>query len=122
MRAFTTRGGHIDEKGGGRIIRVELVVPPESEALAGARRYRQVVTTQSYDFGKDVFAATPFTLRYFRRAKDGFTHQDGRPYAIGEVITDRPVNENPGDLTYGIGVTPTLIEDNGVPDYVPLLE
>jgi len=119
MRAFTAKGGHLDAQ---KRIRTELFVPPAEEALAGARRYRQVVATQSYDFGKDVFAATPFTLRYFRRAKDAFTHQDSRPYVIGEVITDRPVNEHPGDFTYGIGVTPTLIEDNSVPDYVPLLE
>lgn len=117
MRAFTARGGYLNAQGR---IRAELFVPPESEALAGARRYRQVVTTQRYDFGKDVFAVTPFTLRYFRRAKDAFSHQDGRPYSIGEVIADRPVNENTGDFTYGIGVTPTLIEDT-VPDYVPLL-
>jgi hypothetical protein len=119
MRSFTARGGHLDAQG---VIRVELFVPPASEALAGARRYRQVVTTQSYDLGKDVFAATPLALRYFRRAKDGFTHQDGRPYAVGEVIADRPVNENPGDLTYGIGVTSTLVEDKSVLDYVPWLE
>jgi hypothetical protein len=119
MRSFTARGGHLDRQGR---IRVELFVPSEAEALEAARRYRQVVVTQRYDFGKDVFAATPFTLRYFRLGKDGFTHQDGRPYAVGEVITDRPVNENPGDFTYGIGTTPTLIEENGVSDYVPLLE
>jgi hypothetical protein len=119
MRAFTARGSHLD--GQGR-IRVELLVPPVDDALEAARRYRQVVATQSYDFGKDVFPATPFTLRYFRRGKDGFTHQDGRPYAVGEVITDRPVNERPGDFTYGIGTTPTLIEERGVSDFLPLLE
>ena len=30
-------------------------------ALAGAARYRQVVSTQRYDLGKDVFEATAFT-------------------------------------------------------------
>jgi hypothetical protein len=119
MRAFTIRRGHLDREG--RIL-PELFVPPEADALEAARRYRMVVATQTYDFGKDVFAATPFTLRYFRRDKDGFTHQDGRPYVVGEVITDRPVNENAGDFTYGIGIVPTLIGDNAVVDYVPLLE
>jgi len=102
-------------------------VPPERDALEAARRYRQVVVTQRYDFGKDVFAQTPLALRYFRRAPDGYTHQDGRPYAVGEVITDRPVNENVADFTYGIGIVPTLIDPdavggNFVPDYIPLLE
>ncbi|MEW6512640.1 MAG: hypothetical protein AB1443_01420 [Pseudomonadota bacterium] len=120
MRAFTARGGHLDRQG--RILH-DLLVPPEADALESARRYRMVVTTQRYDFGKDVFAATPFTFRYFRRTKDGFTHQSGRLYAIGEVITDRPVNDNPGDFTYGIGIVPTLIEDDTlVTDYVPLLD
>ncbi len=123
MRAYTSRGDHLDRQG--RIL-PELFIPPAEAALEGARRYRQVVATQSYDFGKDVFPATPLTLRYFRPPTAAFTHQDGRPYRLGEVITDRPVNENPGDFTYGIGVTPTLIEadksGNFIPDYLPLLE
>lgn len=119
MRAFTIRGGHLGRNGS---LLPALFIPPAVDALEAARRYRMVVATQTYDFGKDVFAATPFTLRYFRRAKDGYPHQDGRLYAVGEVITDRPVNENPGDFTYGIGIVPTLIEDNAVIDYVPLLE
>lgn len=119
MRAFTARGGHLDTQGR---IRPELFVPPEADALEGARRYRMVVATQGYDFGKDVFPATPFTLRYFRRVREGFAHQDGRPYTIGEVIADRPVNENPADFTYGIGIVPSLIADDAMPDYIPLLE
>ena len=97
-----------------------------SEALAGARRYREVVATQRFELGKDVFAETPLTLRYFRRAADAFTHQDGRPYALGEPITDRPVDTDPASLTYGIGVTPTLIGEG--PDtarlrgYTPFLK
>lgn len=120
LRAYTARGGHLD--GVGR-IRANLMIPREAEALAAARRYRMVVATQSYDFGKDVFAATPHTLRYFRRAEDAYPHQDGRPYVIGEVITDRPINPNPGDFSYGIGTTPTLIGQDPqerVTDYIPL--
>jgi hypothetical protein len=119
MRAFTIRGGHLDRQG--RIL-AELFIPPEADALEASRRYRMVVATQSYDFGKDVFASTPFTFRYFRRARDGFTHQNGRSYTVGEVIADRPVNDNVGDFTYGIGIVPTLIEDKTSVDYAPLLE
>ncbi|MDP1611274.1 MAG: hypothetical protein Q8M11_09460 [Sulfuritalea sp.] len=119
MRGFTARKGHLDTQGR---IRVELFIPPLRDALEAARRYRMVVATQSYDFGKDVFPATPLAFRYFRRAQDAFTHQDGRPYALGEVIADRPVNNDPGDLSYGMGIIPTLIEGGGVPDYLPLLE
>ena len=122
LRSFTARNGHLDAQGR---IRLELLIPAEADALEAARRYRMVVTTQSYVFGKDVFPSTPLAFRYFRHARDGFTHQDGRPYAIGEIITDRPINADPGDFTYGIGITPTLIDaqhDNFVSDYVPLLE
>lgn len=119
MRAWTARGGHLDADGR---IRVELVVPPESEALEAARRYRQVVATQSYDFGKDVFAATPLAFRYHRREGEGFRRQDGRPYRVGETIVDRPINTDAGDFAYGIGIAPTLIEDNTVSDYLPLME
>jgi hypothetical protein len=127
MRAFTARGEHLDVRGR---IRAELLVPPEADALAAAARYRQVVVTQRYDFGKDVFAETPLAFRYFRTGADGFTRQDGRPYRIGEVIRDRPVNANPGEFAFGMGVTPTGIDPNRafaqggtfVSDYVPLLE
>jgi len=127
MRAFTGRGEHLDANG---VIRPELFLPPQTDSLEGARRYRQVVVTQRYDFGKDVFAETPFTLRYFRRAEEGYTHQDGRSYQTGEVITDRPVNENVADFTYGLGIVPTLIDEDlpyaqggtFVRDYIPLLE
>lgn len=126
MRAFTARGGHLDDQGR---IRAELFLPTRSDAFAAAARYRQVVATQRYEFGKDVFEQTPFTLRYFRTPDTAYPRQDGRPYTLGEPITDRPINENVADFTYGIGVTPTLIEEarafnaggTFVRDYVPLL-
>lgn len=76
-----------------------------------------------------MFAETPFTLRYFRTAETAYPHQDGRPYALGELITDRPINENVADFTFGIGITPTLIDEERsfgaggsfLADYVPLL-
>jgi len=88
-----------------------------------------VVATQRYDFGKDVFPETPFTLRYYRTADTAYTHQDGRLYTLGEVITDRPINTTVGDFTYGMGVVPTLIDEarlfteggTFLADYVPLL-
>lgn len=126
MRAFTARGGHLAANGS---LRQEIFLPSAEDALAAAARYRQVVRTQRYEFGKDVFAETPFTLRYFRTAETAYPHQDGRPYALGELITDRPINENVADFTFGIGITPTLIDEERsfgaggsfLADYVPLL-
>jgi len=126
MRDFTARGDYLNASGS---IQPELFLPTRQNALAGAGRYRQVVTTQRYDFGKDVFPDTPFTLRYFRTADTAYPHQDGRPYALGEIITDRPINTKVGDFTYGMGTEPTLIDagklfiDGGtfLSDYVPLL-
>ena len=88
------------------------------------------MVTQRYVKGKDVFPETPVTYRYFREGEEGFAHQDGRPYQVGEVITDRPIDtENPALITYLVGNAQTLIdsekafEDGGTyfPDYVPLL-
>jgi len=126
VREFTARGDYLDAAGR---IQPALFLPTRQNALAGAGRYRQVVATQRYDFGKDVFPETPFTLRYYRTADTAYTHQDGRPYALGEVITDRPINTTVGDFTYGMGIEPTLIDagklfiDGGtfLSDYVPLL-
>lgn len=127
MREFTARGEHLTSGG---TVRPELFLPTMPDALETARRYRQVVVSQRYDFGKDVFPETPFTFRYYRTPDTAFPHQDGRPYATGEVVTDRPVNPDPVSFTYGIGVTPTLIDEekpeeeggNFVRDYVPFLK
>lgn len=127
MRTFTARGEHLNSAG---VIQPELFLPTRANALAGASRYRQVVATQRFDYGKDVFPETPFTLRYFRTAEAAYAHQDARPYNLGEVITDRPINTTVGDFTYGMGTAPTLI-DEALPfalggtflrNYVPLLK
>lgn len=122
MRELTARREHLDENG---FLQGALLYPTENDALAGAARYRMVVVTQRFDFGKDVFPQTPVTLRYFRTRENAFTHQNGQPYRLNEVIIDRPVDNNPRNVTYGIGVTPTLIERNpdaaSLRDYVPLL-
>lgn len=126
MREMTARGDYLDDNG---IIRGALLYPPRTAALAGAARYRQVVFTQRYDLGKDVFETTPFTYRYYRMTADGFSHQDGTPYTVGEIITDRPIDTDTGSITYGVGIGKTLIDPllpfveggNYVSDYVPLL-
>jgi len=127
LREFTQRGDYLDAQGR---IHAALLYPPQNASLAGAAGYRQVVVTQRYDFGKDVFPATPFTLRYYRRPQEAFNHQDGRAYQLGEVITDRPIDTSPSSTFYGFGNSATLIDEN-LPfaqggtyyaDYVPLLE
>jgi hypothetical protein len=123
MKELTKRGEHLDDNGN---IAGALLYPPKAQALESARGYRQVVVTQRYDFGKDVFSATPATFRYFRTRNTAFTHQDGRPYKLGEVITDREIDTDPKSVTYGVGITKTLIgEGSGkdfISDYQPLLD
>lgn len=127
MRAMTARGEHLD--GTGR-IQGALLYPPEQDGLAAAARYRQVVVTQRYNLGKDVFAQTPVTFRYFRKDDEHFTHLDGTPYRMGEAITDRTVEQSdPARDTYRVGDVPTLIDEHRAyaeggtynPDYIPLL-
>jgi hypothetical protein len=106
LRELTARGEHQD----GRGARAAPVLYPTAEAaLAGAARYRAVVTTQRYDFGKDVFASVPFAFQYYRTEEQAFTHQDGQPYRLGEIITDRPIDTDPASFTYGVGIAKTLL-------------
>jgi hypothetical protein len=116
LRALTERGEHLDAAGH---VAGAFLYPRAADALEAARRYRMVVASQSFDFGKDVFPATPVTFRYFRSPETAYPHQDGAPYAIGEVVTDRPIDTDRTSLTWGVGVTPTGIVDS--PDYAPLL-
>ncbi len=123
LHELTTRGEYLAQDG---TLAGALLYPPARDALAAAARYRQVVATQRYDFGKDVFPETPVTLRYFRTSETAYPHQDGRPYRLGDVITDRPVDTDPSSLTYGVGVAPTLIDENpeapALRGYEPFLE
>ncbi len=127
MREYTGKRGHIRADGG---IEAALLYPPLNDALASARRYRQVVATQSYNKGKDVFPQTPVTFRYFRRAGDQpYAKLNGGAYASGEIITERPVHLNdPTSVDYRLGSAKTLIEKTlplgGTynPSYLPLLE
>ena len=127
LRAMTARGGHLAADGS---VHGALLYPPRQDALAGAARYRQVVVTQRFNLGKDVFDQTPVTLRYHRLATEGNSHLDGTAYAFGELITDRSVDRMDPTLdTYLVGNTATGVDelrsfaDGGTynPGYVPLL-
>lgn len=127
MRSMTARGDYLDID---NTVQGALLYPPEHDALAAAARYRQVVVTQRYTRGKDVFPQTPVNFRYMRETKDAFTHADGSAYALGDIITDRSVDlESPVKDTYHVGNVPTLIDanksfaDGGTynPAYIPLL-
>ncbi|GAB4208843.1 MAG: hypothetical protein Fur0019_15040 [Tibeticola sp.] len=127
MRQLTSRGEHLVADGS---VAGALLYPPRSDALEAARRYRQVVVTQRYTLGKDVFAQTPLSMRYLRTPAEGFTHFDGSAYQPGDRITDRSVErDDPARDTYLAGNVPTLIDParpyaaGGTynPNYVPLL-
>jgi len=117
LKELTERGDHLDANGN---LAGALLYPPQTAALEAARRYRMVVATQRYDLGKDVFPDTPLNFRYFRTDEAAFAHQDGTPYTVGEIVTDRPIDTNPTSLTWGVGITPTEITDS--PDYQPILD
>ncbi len=117
LAELTDKGGHLAADGN---LAGVFLYPPRAAALEAARRYRQVVATQRFALGKDVFAQTPMSFRYFRDGENGFAHQDGRPYDMGEVITDRPIDTEPTSLTYGIDIAPTEVIYS--PDYAPLLD
>ncbi len=117
LRELTAKGQHLDAKGH---VAGALLFPPQQAALEAAQRYRMVVATQRYDLGKDVFGETPVTFRYFRGPETAFAHQDGRPYAMGEIVVDRPIDQDRTSLTWGIGVAATEITDS--PDYQPILD
>jgi hypothetical protein len=128
LREYTGRRGHLRADGS---IEASLLYPPSADALAGARRYRQVVASQSYAQGKDVFSATPVTFRYFRRPGDRpFGRLDGSAYKPGDIVTERPVHlDDPASVDHRLGRVPTLIDPDRPfaaggtynPDYSPLL-
>lgn len=127
MREFTARRAHLRADGS---LEAALLFPPAQDALAAARRYRQVVATQSYTLGKDVFPETPVTFRYFRTPRQAFTRLDGSAWATGEVIFERPVHlADPTSIDYRLGSAKTLIDEDKPytaggtynPAYSPLL-
>ncbi len=66
--------------------------------------------------------AVPITTCYFRCARVRFRHHDGRHYAVGEILTARPVYPNDGDFSDGLGNTSPLTEENDASDYVRIVE
>lgn len=127
MRELTAKGKHLQDQGQ---VQGVFLYPPQQEALAAAARYRQVVVSQRYHFGKDVFAATPWAYRHFREPAEALTTVDGRPYQTGELITERAVElDDPASFTYRAGNTRTGIDENRPyplgnynPEYSPLLK
>ncbi len=128
MRELTAKGDYKDAQGR---IKAELFYPPKVDALAGAARYRQVVVTQSFNKGKDVFPHTPHTFRALRPSTDPVRKIDDSIYAYGEVITERSIeHDNPASVTYRAGNQATEIDPdlpfaqggNYLPNYTPFLQ
>lgn len=128
MRELTAKGKHLQNNGQ---VQGVFLYPPQQEALAAAARYRQVVVSQRYHLGKDVFAITPWAYRHFREPSgEAITKVDGTPYQAGELITERAVElGDPASFTYRAGNTSTGIDEsrsypegNYNPEYSPLLK
>lgn len=128
LREMTAKGDYVNADGK---IHASLFYPPKADALAGAARYRQVVVSQRYTLGKDVFAQTPHTFKAYRAANDQPLKLNGQPHAFGEVISERSVEQdNPASVTYRAGdslteINPDLpFEQGGAywPDYRPFVK
>ncbi|MEA1914783.1 MAG: hypothetical protein U9N30_05655, partial [Campylobacterota bacterium] len=103
IREFTAKKDYLNAYGN---IHAELLYPSLKSSLETAKGYRKIVATQRYRYGKDYFKETPFTYKYYRDKKNGFTHIDGTPYKFGETITDRPYDTSETILK-GVGTTLT---------------
>ncbi len=128
LREMTAKGDYVNADGH---IHASLFYPPKADALAGAGRYRQVVVSQRYTLGKDVFAQPPPTFKAYRAANDQPLKLNGQPHAFGEVIRERSVEQdNPASVTYRAGdslteINPDLpFEQGGTywPDYRPFVK
>jgi hypothetical protein len=128
MREMTVKGDYKDAQGR---IKAELFYPPKADALAGAARYRQVVVTQSFNKGKDVFPHTPHTFRALRPSIDPVRKVDDSIYAYGEIITERSIDKaDPNSMTFRVGNQATEINPdlpfaqggNYLPNYTPFLK
>lgn len=121
IREFTKRKGYLTTEG---FIQGALLYPSLDASLKSIEGYRKIVSTQRYRYGKDYFEQIPFTYKYYRDKKNGFTHIDGTPYKIGELITDRPYDTSETILK-GVGNVLTLIDENGDnydSEYLPLFK
>jgi hypothetical protein len=127
LRQFTARN---DYKNDQHIIHAPLLYPQKSSALAAAAGYRQVVVTQSFTRGKDVFSQTPHTFKAMRLPQQQPTTISGHPYAFGEIITERSVEQgNPASQMHLVGNSMTEIDPNRpfeqggnyLPNYTPFI-
>lgn len=127
LREYVAKGDYLTPQG---TIKSFLLYPNQSEAHENAKRYRQVVVTQRYEFGKDVFASTPANYFHYRMPGTEEKKTDGSVYQFGELITEREVQlDYPEGFDYRAGIGVTLIDeeksfDQGgtfFPDYVPLI-
>jgi len=128
LRAFVNKGDYLNNDGS---IKSFLLYPTQADALATALRYRQVVVTQRYKLGKDVFNETPVTFRHYRLPGQEALKIDSSPYGLGDVITERSVQlDEPTRFDYRAGDSVTLIkqalsfEEGGTffPEYTPFLK
>ena len=128
LREFVSRGDYLNTDG---TIQSFLLYPSQQAALENAARYRQVVVTQRYNKGKDVFTETPVTYRHYRPETQEALKIGGTAYAFGEIISERSVQlDEPTRFDYRAGDSLTLIdqsllfEEGGTffPEYVPYLK
>ncbi|MBN2646634.1 MAG: hypothetical protein JXR44_02490 [Thiotrichales bacterium] len=128
LREYTAHKAYLTPEG---TIHGFLLYPSLQEAIENARRYRQVVATQRYELGKDVFAQTPIGYRHYRSTEQAEVRNDGRAYAFGEIISERSIQlEDPRRFDYKAGDGVTLIDaetpfsEGGTyfPNYVPYLK
>lgn len=127
LRDFVNNNDYLNADG---TIKSFLLYPTQEHALESAARYRQVVATQRYQFGKDVFSQTPTPYRHYRLPGTEALKIDGTPYQLGEIISERSVQlEDPARFDYRAGDSLTLIDetlefiDGGTyfPEYTPYL-
>ena len=128
LREYVANVDYLNNDG---TIKGFLLYPPLEEALENARRYRQVVVTQRYNQGKDVFASTPISYYHYRSPDIAEVKLDKTPYQFGEIISERSIQiENPTRFDYKAGDGITLIDEslpfeNGgtyFPEYVPYMK
>lgn len=127
LREYVAKTEYLTQQG---TIEGFLLYPNPTDALDNTKRYRQVVVTQSYKLGKDVFESTPTNFYHYRMPGTEEKKTDGSAYQYGELITEREVQlDYPEGFDYKAGIGVTLIDedkpyDQGgtfFPDYVPII-
>jgi hypothetical protein len=128
LREYVVSKDYLNQDG---TIKGFLLYPEAEDAIENARRYRQVVATQRYIYGKDVFSETPISYLHYRDSSIAEVKNDGTPYQFGEIISERSIQlDEPTRFDYKAGDGITLIEEDKpfneggtyFPDYVPYLQ